>query len=397
MAFNVGFSPVSLGRSGRLTRQKGFIQKQPAASGQVSSLINMFESRTTPNSSANLSCSRGKSSAFVVNKIQKIDTDDEIPFGTKTPSSSPSVNAGDSLTAGSLMDLRSCTAPAVSLGRSSSVPVCLCDTTVPVAFTPEVLPVRQSNHLSNNSRKRKLQFSAAKPETLASDKYKNGNSKSVVLSEHKDLGIPGVIARKELNPLSCPREENIYDEIGDVPYMIQSTSDVPSMSTPNPGIRLESSNAVPEGMLNSAGRTDVFIRHLNSSPDFLRLSSRTARIGSAGRTRKAKTPVKPVFRGNAWIEESKPELSFTESADVVRRPKLPLSVSSHRINPVGSPYLGPSLAFGDKAGETTSSSSKPPAGNTPRKLIGSLISRMKRTPKKMKLSSLKLPDDNAQF
>lgn len=395
MAFNVGFSPVSLGRSGRLTRQKGFIQKQPAASGQVSSLINMFESRTTPNTSANLSCNRGKPSAFVVNKIQKIDTDDENPFGSKSPSSSPSVSAGDSHTASSLMDLRSCAAPAVCLGRSSSVPVCLCDTTVPVAFTPDVLPVRQSNHLSNNSRKRKLQFSATKPETVASDKYKNNNTKCVELSENKDLATLGVSAR--VIPLACPREENIYDEIGDVPYMIQSTSDVPSMSTPNPGIKLESSNAVPEGVLNSAGRTDVFIRHLNSSPDFLRLSSRTARIGSTGRTRKAKTPVKPVFRGNAWIEESKPELSFTETVDVVRRPKLPVSVSSHRINPVGSPYLGPSLAFGDKAGETPSSSSKPPAGNTPRKLIGSLISRMKRTPKKMKLSSLKLPDDNAQF
>lgn len=401
MAFSVGFSPVSLGRSGRLTRQKGFIQKQPSATGQVSNLVNMFEKKATPNSSVNQSVTGRRATPVLdMRKLHSFQTNSANKYADTRTVFQPTVSVVDTVTPAQSVENLAKISTSPVMRKSLSAPTglnapagLLNASTGQQCFDSEAL---QQAHLPRqepcHTIKRKLDY--LERYTKAND-LRTPPVSALESKRNKYLTKPKAWPTQRDSGLKdIDREEHIYDEIGDVPYIIQSAKDFSNTCTSTPCLNSKIDNTtsltVPE---MKTAQSDSFIRHLGNSPDMLRQSSKKRR----------KTPVKPGLRPNAWGNERKDDLRFIEASPALRRPpKLPVPFSPHRVIPTDSFLTTPSRVLMDGSLDRQYSNlvlrpkpspAKPAAGNTPRKLIGNIFSKIKGTPKKMKLSSATNEDD----
>lgn len=412
-----------MAQSGRLTRQQGFIQKQPQAASQVSNLVNLFEKKATPTLFGKLNVKRVTPSLTLQKKLENEQISGSNASSNMANMSKSTVSLVENVTAGKMEESASGANTPSAFYRSISEPAVVMQTVsfkeretrgvirvAPVLVVsqedeecqkePSVVIPNISKPFPNNTIKRKLDF--LQNDTNGLSKVSESRLES---KRNKYLCTPKARhVQSNVLPSGYQREENIYDEIGDVPYVIQSAASKPSMSTPNLSSKLEldcNGFGLQTPALTTTPSASV-IRHLNNSPDFLRLSAHRPTNSSARCDRPKKTPVKPSLKPNAWIDKEKPVPKIIDPISATKRPKLPVSFSARRVNPTDSPYLGSTQTLEDNQDKENHlgvlfGGNKPTAGHTPRKFLGSLISKIKSTPKKMKISSVSLTDENDKF
>ena len=326
-------------------------------------------------------------------KLQTVDIRDSITGRGINSASRSTTSVIDTVRSDTMEDTEVFTKSSPAIRRSISEPNSLYPLPKDLK-EPSIIPPCPPKPPHQRNIKRKLNYDRHRPDTRTSDS-------GIEQKQNKYLGIP----RQKYSPVLHPREEHIYDEI-EAPYTIQSAIDVPSFSTPSLLSNPMGSSISLQTPVCQRTPASSYVRHLTDSPDFIRRSSI-----STGQLRRKKTSVRGHFKPKAWMNDAvKSEVNCANAPIPAVRKSLLQIPSTNQVNPCDNSYLGTSQLLEDKPerGYRTEvnlfSVNKPPAGHTPRKVFGKLLSKikgtpskLKRTPKKIKLSTMSLTDDEDQF
>lgn len=460
VSFNVGFSPLSLGRSNRLTRQQAFIQKQPQSSSQVSSLISMFEKRSTPDSINFQKSGRTVTPRLNLQEVFDVKNSEQRISQYNRKNSLPSVNhTPHDRNKDGLSVRRSPKKDSALLIRANLFESCnLNGNSIP--FTPKVrsdtdilhmaslngtsvretptmnktnlkglsnlqdsivssvsrarpdmgisqlksrnrLPARDPS-MSHNVKRSLTYTSKSSVDHVRTPKFSVARSDTQspieISSSEVDAFVPGVsnVEKSGLPTFSMQRAEHIYDEIGEVYPTFSPPPITPRQPAVVSGLYVAHSNFQPnnfdhtDSMSVHSTRSDNHIRHLHDSPDF---SRQLARPKSRGKFPKLEK-IKP---------SSLTQINMRQNSSVSEYKRTPNRLRVTNLTPVRVHTVlktEPSPAFQQHNSVFISENDEKKvqgAGNTPKRILSRIISKIKSPKQRKSQRSLQLQldsDDN---
>lgn len=455
VAFNVGFSPLSLGRSNRLTRQQAFIQKQPQSSSQVSSLISMFEKRNTPNNINFQKSGRTITPRLNLQEVFDVKNSEQRILQYNRKNSLASVNntphdrniAGLSVKRSSKKDsallIKTNLSESCNLSENSIpfIPKVRSDTDIlhmaslnktsgretprtnktslkglsnlkdsSVPFVPRARPDMGISQLKSRNKppardssmsqnvKRSLVYTC-KPSVdhVRTPKYSAATLPVETSLSEVDACGPGVhnVENSGLPTFSIQRAEHIYDEIGEVCPTFSPPPITPRQPAVVSGLSVACSNFQPktfdhtDSMSIHSTQSDSHIRHLHNSPDFSRQLTRSKPRGKSPKLDKMK-PLS-LTQINMWQNSSVSEYKGTP-----KRLKL-TNLTPVRVHTVMQSEPSPAFQQHNSVFITENDEKKvQAAGNTPKRMLSRIISKIKspKLRKSQRSLQIQLDDDN---
>ena len=440
----MGFSPVALQKSGRLTRQQAFIQKQPPSSGQVSKLVNMFEKQSTPNTASPDIVHNKALSSSVCSKLSSLNLSekrggmDPMNFNNKENKTSKSCKSDGKRLSISCQDLPTYVRSNAPEKHANSMSKSTSTTTLPSGIwhkPPAARPLRLNVEAEQKTSRRvsmprkKLVFSGN--DTRDAEK-KNGSLEKITDISRSSLSL-SITQEPSTNSWSFERMPHVYEEINEAHFQnrlgdgshtensmfgdghiyedvnIRRTS-TPLMGTesfgirPNPGIKtgvctpyrtpqmtikekyLENSPIHKEpnfpGKENKQNTSALESnKHSSKSSKFAKLKSKY----NSSTTRFRGTPVKLKLSDPVTPVSSK---SCSVLSSSVNRQLTPLKVHSFNMS-----EAIPAFELDDSVKKSAGNlkplmASKRSGGGTPVKLVKSVISKFVKNKSKGSLNSI---------
>jgi len=197
------------------------------------------------------------------------------------------------------------------------------------------------------------------------------------------------VGMRQATLMSSGSSEHIYEEIREIQASLQTSHNslLPNghesvQKTPRVSQRLNDSDTA--SIMSSGSH----IRHLHNSPDFLRRSGRNLTHGNTPRHSVKPPSYTPTALG--YWKQREQGLGSQEPPRTLPQPSAITTTSDSHIALIKRQEEDLENLHNFKPLPRVKSA----AGSTPKKFIGSLISRMKRTPKKSKLTLIEQPEED---